>query len=132
MEGVEMIWRQETYLLDPYLQRFLIRACLGAAADMGRFEMNWEGCSMVCDMFHSAEVGVLWPAELISSTGTKLLGCHGMFGGTALAKLKPGLGDSVSLRREAVSSSHVEAVCVLICANLAMKGFAVSQAVKAW
>lgn len=40
MEGVEMIWRQETYLLDPYLQRFLIRACLGAAADMGRFEMN--------------------------------------------------------------------------------------------
>lgn len=55
-----------------------------------------------------------------------------LFGGTALAKLKPGLGDSVSLRREAVSSSHVEAVCVLICANLAMKGFAVSQAVKAW
>lgn len=88
MEGVEMMWRQETYLLDPYLQRFLIRACLGAAADMGRFEMNWEGCSMVCDMFHSAEVGVLWPAELISSTGTKLLGCHGI---CLVAQLWPSL-----------------------------------------
>lgn len=55
-----------------------------------------------------------------------------LFGGTALTKLRPGLGDSISLCREEVSSSHVEDGCVLICANLAMKGFAVSQAMKAW
>lgn len=49
VEDVEMIWRQETYLLRCYLQIFLFRACLGAAVDMGRFEMNWEGCFVVFD-----------------------------------------------------------------------------------
>lgn len=49
---------------------------------------------MVCDVFPDAEVGVFWPPELISSIGTKPLGCHGICL-VALTTLKPGLGDAV-------------------------------------
>lgn len=60
------------------LQRFLLRACHRAAVDMRMFKMNWEGCSMVCGVFHGAEVGVFWPPELILSIGIKPLGCLGI------------------------------------------------------
>lgn len=45
-------------------------------------------------------------------------------------KLKPDLGEQDSLLREPIFSSSLEAGCVLICASLAMKGFASVLAVK--
>lgn len=105
-----------------YLQRFLFRACLGAAVEMGRFEMNWEDCFMVCDHC-GTELGVLWPPELTFSTGTKLLGGRWTYL-VAQLKLNIGLGDLVSLLKEMVFCSSLEAGYLPICASLAMKGFA--------
>lgn len=74
MEDEEVLWRQETWILN--LQMFLFRACHGGAVDMGMFKMNH--CSVVFDVLRGAEVGVFWPPELIFSIGIKSLVCHGI------------------------------------------------------